>query len=862
MTPALPLTLLTELAGMPDARVMLDLPRLLTKEFQVDLAYIGMLQGTGQIMVAAQHISCKQPADSALAPEDYRYDVPGSPCAMTIRQGRFAIAEGCCDTFDRVPDIQQLKVRGYAGVSLQGDDGTVCGVLVILTTQRLADADRLLAVLELSGKRVSSVLAAGRKLAAHREETTLLRSLLNAVPYPVFCKNPEGRYLECNTATEKIFGRSRQELLQQSMREVAPRDLISECYETECQLVSGEKSDACHEGPLTLPGGEVRKFRCYKSTIQPPGDKHKTVACSFLDITQQEQAYTELEQKQHFLQSVIDNIVDPIMVVGLDKRVMLLNKQAMQSVSPAIADRTDLVCRDVCRAAEMPCRNGLDACPVDKVLKTGEVVTLLQQFVIATGATERFETIASPLRNDHDQIVGVVHWSRNVSERTNLLSQLDEQEQRLHFLAYHDHLTQLPNRLNLQERLHRAISRGRRDGSTCALMFVDLDRFKVINDSLGHDIGDLVLKKVADNLKQTIRETDTVARFGGDEFLVLLEGLHEPSQASLIARKILSLFERPIKVRDIELFLTASIGICLALQDGHDSESMIKNSEIAMYRGKDEGRNTCTFYNRAMDCLAHDRLEQQNDLRKAIENNEIHLYYQPQIDFESRRICGFEGLLRWVHPEKGIIFPAHFIPLAEETGLIVALGEWCLEQACRFICRLNSLGMSDFRVAVNISPRHFRQKGLVDKIVDTLKETGVDPGSLELEITEGTLMEDVDTAIAKMTSLRQMGVALTIDDFGIGYSSLNYLKKFPVTQLKIDKSFVAGICEKQQDSTLVSMIIALAKSLGLTALAEGVETEFQLACLLKLGCTQIQGFLFSEALSEPEALQFAEEFNV
>ena len=354
----------------------------------------------------------------------------------------------------------------------------------------------------------------------------------------------------------------------------------------------------------------------------------------------------------------------------------------------------------------------MELCPFDEVMKTGEKATLLQKVETTDGKFELYETVASPYKNDKNQTVGVIHWSRNVSERDSMLSQLDEQEQRLHFLAYHDHLTQLPNRLNFQERLHRALSRGRRDNTTCALMFVDLDRFKVINDSLGHDIGDLVLKKVAERLGKTIRETDTVARFGGDEFLILLEGIQESAQVSLLARKIINQFEIPVRVRDMELFATASIGISLSAQDGDDSESLIKNAEIAMYRGKSEGRNTYTFYNRKMDCFANEQLEQENSLRKSIEDGEMRLYYQPQIDLETDKIIGFEALLRWDHPEKGIILPGQFIPIAEETGLIVSLGEWCIEQSCRFICRLNSFGLSDFRVAVNISPRHLDRKEL------------------------------------------------------------------------------------------------------------------------------------------------------
>lgn len=854
---ALPKPLLNELAGMSDTRMLSRLPALLTSILAVDLAFVGTLEASGHLTVVALHSKAAQPASFAQT-----YPTENTPCALVLERGRFVEPEKCHELFAQLPVCPANRVQGYAGVALRNADGTACGVLAVISHKRMNRADRLLKTLDTLSARVATALAADRDRATDQAETNLLRSLLDAVPYPVFCKTPEGRYLECNLATEQVLGLSRQELLQKSAGEVVPGELLADCQDTERQIAAGEHATICHNGPLTLPDGEQRMYRFYKSALQLADPKSRAIACCFLDISEQQQAYARLEEKKHFLQSVIDNIVDPVMVVGLDKRVLLLNLQARETVTEEIAGRAVLLCRDVCRVTSALCRGGSEPCPVDRVLASGEILTLLQSHLTATGESELYETLASPYRDERQQVVGVILCSRNVSERVNLRTQLDEQEQRLHFLAYHDHLTQLPNRLNFQQELDRALTRNRREGSMCALMFINLDRFKVINDSLGHDIGDLVLTRVAEKLKKTIRESDTVARFGGDKFMILLEGTTDPSQASLIARKILNQFETSVKVRDLELFLTASIGICLSQQDGHDAESLIKNAEIAMYRGKTEGRNTYTFYNRAMDCLAHQRLEQESSLRKAIDNHEMRLHLQPQIDLTTRRICGFEALLRWEHPEKGLIFPEHFIQLAEETGMICGLGEWCIEECCRFIQRLDDQGMPDVRVAVNISPRHFRQQGLVNKIVDSLQTFDIRPERLELEITEGTLMEDVEVATSKMARLSRMGVILTIDDFGMGYSSLSYLKQFPMSKLKIDKSFVAELGDRQQDSSLVSAIIALAGSLDLEVLAEGVETDYQLERLRQLGCQQVQGFLFSKALPPDEALRFAANFRL
>jgi len=786
------------------------------------------------------------------------FSLADSPYAETAVRGHLAITEGCKERFGINSFVSAMQPDGYIGIALVTAAGTA-GVLELWSASPLGCAENLRDLLSpISGRLASALLSHGDEVCV-QNENFMLRALLNAVPYPVFCKNHEGRYLECNHAAEKVLGMKRSQLLRKTMRDVAPKNLISSCYSTEHQIASGKLHEVCHEGPLPLPDGSQRKFRFYKSAIPQKNSPFKAVACSFLDITDEQLAYERIAEKQNFLQSVIDNVVDPIMVVGLDKQILLLNRQARVDVPDDILQCETIYCRNVCHVVSAVCKGGTDPCPVEAVLEDGHKTTMLQK--LATSKSDDYElheTVAAPYLVD-EHLTGVVVWSRNVSERASMLTKLYQQEQRLQFLAYHDYLTSLPNRLLLQERLHHALGKSRRENTLCALLFVDLDRFKVINDSLGHDIGDLALKAIADRLSKIIRETDTIARFGGDEFLILLESVKDINQVTVVARKILNQFAEPIRVRDLELFTTASIGICTAPDDGIDAESLIKNAEVAMYRGKNDGRNTYTYYNRTMDCLAHEQFEQERRLRIALEKDEMQLHYQPQFDLASNRIIGFEALVRWMHPERGEIGPNNFIPIAEETGLIVPLSEWCIEQACKFICRLKELGMHDFRVAVNVSPRHFRQKGLTEFIQHVLGTTGADPSCLELEITEGTIMEDVRTCSEVMTKLSDMGIGLAIDDFGTGYSSLNYLKKFPVNKLKIDQSFVAEIQSEQSDATLIKAIISLAESMGLNAIAEGVEIPLQLETLLKLGCTQAQGFLFSKALPEENALNLCRE---
>jgi len=805
--------------------------------------------GAGEIIV-----SCRKPSSPfPQATPGMTYPLDPSPFRETTAQGHLAIPSGGLKSFNDNAFVAALQAQGYLGLAL-AESGRTLGAFEVWSASGFTDPGRLLGLLEAHRERLAAALQAHGEHLVLQNENFMLRALLNAVPYPVFCKNHEGRYLECNHATEQVLGMQRSQLLKKSMREVAPKNLISSCYSTEHQIASGELDEVCHDGPMTLPDGSERQFRFYKSAIAQKNSAHNAVACSFLDITDEQHAYQAIAEKQNFLQSVIDNVFDPIMVVGRDKQVLLLNKQARLDVPAEALQQDPLLCRHVCQVTNSVCQGGTDPCPIEVVLDRGEEVTLLQKMAVGqSDQVELLETSAAPYVVD-EKLAGVVLWSRNVSERNSMLSRLYEQEQRLHFMAYHDYLTSLPNRLHFQERLQHALSKTRRDNRLCALLFVDLDRFKVINDSLGHDIGDLALKEIADRLSRNIRESDTIARFGGDEFLILLEDTQDIGQVTVVARKILSQLSEPIRVRDFELYTTASIGISTAPDDGVDSESLIKNAEVAMYRGKSEGRNTYTFYNRSMDCTAHEQFEQEVRLRKALENQEFQLHYQPQYDLTNNHIIGFEALVRWMHPEQGMVAPGSFIPLAEETGMIVPLGEWCIEQVCQFICRLTSLGKKDFRVAVNISPRHFREKGLIEFIERVLASTGADPSRLELEITESTIMEDVRTCSDTMAKLSAMGIGLAIDDFGTGYSSLSYLQKFPINKLKIDQSFIAEIQSEQSDPTLVRAIISLALSLGVHVIAEGVETPLQLETLRHLSCSQAQGFLFSKAVPEDRAL--------
>ncbi len=453
---------------------------------------------------------------------------------------------------------------------------------------------------------------------------------------------------------------------------------------------------------------------------------------------------------------------------------------------------------------------------------------------------------------------------RDVTERKKA-------EEQIRYLAYYDSLTGLPNRTFYKELLSRALFLAKRHNWTIAILFIDLDYFKRINDTLGHDIGDQLLRAVADLIKTCIRKSDfiarseenelenAVARPGGDEFIALLNEITHSQDASRVARRILKELARPLILAGHEVFVTASIGIALYPLDGDDAESLLKNADVAMYHAKNQGRNNYQFYTKSMNATALQQLALENDLRKALDRGEFLLYYQPTIDVQTRTIIGAEALVRWNHPNKGMISPGEFIPLAEETGLIVSIGEWVLRTACAQNRAWQNVGIKPFRVAVNLSGRQFDQEGLIEVVSSAIRDTGLDPQYLELEITESTIIKNPEKAVITLQKLKEMGIWLSIDDFGTGYSSLGNLRKFPIDTLKIDRSFVMNMTTDSDDAAITTAIIAMAHNLKLGVIAEGVVSEDQQSFLCDQGCDAVQGYLFSRPIPAEEFIKLVKE---
>ena len=458
--------------------------------------------------------------------------------------------------------------------------------------------------------------------------------------------------------------------------------------------------------------------------------------------------------------------------------------------------------------------------------------------VPSTGRSGWVSAVYRPHYDGARNVVGVIGLVRDITQRK-------EAEQRIEYQAYHDALTGLANRRLLQEHLSLALALAQRRNGLVAVLFLDLDDFKAVNDSLGHTTGDELLRDMAARLKAAVREGDTVARVGGDEFTIVLQEITSRDAAAVVAQKVLRTIAEPYEISGRRLYVTTSVGVTVFPDDGHDAETLLRNADTAMYRAKSAGRNTFQMATPELSRATAERLSLDSALHGALAAGQLALLYQPQVEVDDMSIIGMEALLRWNHPERGVITPEHFIPLAEERGLILPIGDWVIRESCRAARRFHDNGFPRFRVSVNLSARQFRDASLLSTVESAIAESGIDPQTLELEITETVAMEDVELTMSTLKRLRAHGVTIAIDDFGTGHSSLSYLKRFPIDALKIDKGFVLELPDKFEDAAIVSSVIQLGNGLGLRVIAEGVEKREALEFLSDAGCREFQGYYFS-----------------
>jgi diguanylate cyclase (GGDEF)-like protein/PAS domain S-box-containing protein len=568
-----------------------------------------------------------------------------------------------------------------------------------------------------------------------------------------------------------------------------------------------------------------------------------------IDITERKKAEQALTAQRALLEATIDSAVDPIMVIDPDYRILLANRAAGHLIPGSSEDGSSVPCYSMLHHENQPCGDRPDhPCPVERVKHSGKPIVVVHKHYDTEGNERIVEVAAAPVWDAEGKLYAIVEHAHDITERKRYESLFREERERLRHLAHHDPLTGLPNRLLFQDRLAQALVKAHRTDTQLAVLFLDVDRFKGINDTLGHMVGDQVLKAIAQRLRKCMREEDTVARLGGDEFTILLEGLEHPEAAAKVAWKVLEGLRRPFTIGSHEFHIEASIGISLYPDNGPDLDSLIKHADAAMYLAKEQGRGNYQFFSEALNERTRRQLALETALRRALKRGELSVYYQPQVALASGRIVAVEALVRWTNAELGSVPPGDFISVAEESGLIVTLGEWVLRSACAQLRRWHEAGCTSLRVAVNLSARQFRQRDLIERIHSVLIDTGISPRHLELELTESVLLAGTEEAIGVMEQLRALGVHLSLDDFGTGYSSLAYLKRFPLDRLKVAQEFVHDIPADPHDTAIARAVVALAKSLELEVVAEGVESLEQCELFRALGCDYVQGYLLGRPL--------------
>ncbi|MEO7322698.1 MAG: EAL domain-containing protein [Burkholderiales bacterium] len=690
-------------------------------------------------------------------------------------------------------------------------------------------------------------------LRKHIEESSpctqgFVDSIVEHIPDIVFVKDAKDlRFVWINRAAEDLIGISRDECVGKTYHDFFPAAQAASFDAGDREVLYSKQVLDVPEEIISLRNGHERILHTQKIPILDAQDRPEFLLCISQDITERKLAEQALRTSEERFQLIAENVSDLIAIVDID------GKRLYNSPSYRTLFGEDVLLPGSDSFAQIHLDDREKVIQLfHETVKSGQGRPTQFRFLLPDGNVRFIESHGSAVRGAGGEVERIIVVSRDVTERLRA-------DERLRHLAHHDLLTNLPNRVLMRDRIEQALIQAQRSNKRAALLFIDLDHFKNINDLLGHTVGDQLLREVAQRLKRCVRDSDTVSRQGGDEFIVLLQGLPMRAHAVVTAEKIVEAFSQPFSVSNHTLDITASIGLSVYPDDGTDAETLLRNADTAMYHTKASGRHGYQFFNAELAEAVRHRADLGKQMREAIGSNEFRLHYQPRIDLTTGGIPSIEALVRWNHPELGLIGPMQFIPYAEESGLIVSLGKWILKEACRQNAAWRRSGFPHLRIAVNVSGRQLRQNDFVNMVSKVLSETRMPASALELELTETVFMQEAGHTAATFGQLRKMGVQLAIDDFGTGYSNLSYLKRFGVDRLKIDQSFIRDITTDRNDAAIVSAIMAMARSLQIAVTAEGVETEQQLLYLRAEGCSEAQGFLFSRPLAADE---FEQQMNL
>ncbi|TDT57257.1 PAS domain S-box-containing protein/diguanylate cyclase (GGDEF)-like protein [Fonticella tunisiensis] len=669
------------------------------------------------------------------------------------------------------------------------------------------------------------------------EGEKLHRSLMDILPQPIVIYR-EGIIIYANPACVDVLGAEKpEELIGRHVYDFIHPDCAEVATARVQEALEGKYIGIKDQRLVRVDGKEIDVEIVSVNVIY---EGQKAVMSTFNDVTERKSMERALKEKEKFLSDVFDSIQDGIAVIDRNFKIIRTNKTMDEWYKKWLPIEERICRRDAFGENKQICAD----CSSVKTMKQGTPHTTISEYTYPSGEKKWFEIYAYPLRDDKGNITGVIQQIRDITGRKKI-------EDRINQLAHYDAVTGLPNRNMMRSSLKKAIRDAAKKGENVGVIFIDLDRFKMINDTLGHIYGDRVLKLMAQRLSFCAEEPYTIFRHGGDEFIVIRKAV-DKEELRCCAEKIIDKISRPFVMDGREIYITPSIGISIYPSDGDDVDTLIKYADSAMYLAKEKGKNCYQFYNSSLNDQITRKMNLESGLRRAIKNNEFILYYQPLVDLSTGDIVGMEALIRWKHPKLGVVPPSEFIPLAEETGLIIPIGEWVLKAACKQIKDWHDKGYHQMSIAVNISVRQLQKKDFVKTVKKVLQETGLEAKYLELEITEG-IMLDVDELLTILNELKEAGIKISVDDFGMGYSSLSVLKHLPIDILKIDKSFVNGIVNDERISTLVKTIIDMGSSLNFSTIAEGIETREQADFLTRNRCNIGQGYLFSRPLPANEA---------